>query len=188
MKPSIILFVVAILLAACSPEQPDSVVTTATVYFVTATLPPTQVPIPTSNARSITPTPTTDPSIFAQLFPGSDGGNELTRLDEQGMVTVEVTPLNLGMPGDSLVFEVSMNTHSVDLSMDLAQLATLTTDTGLAIRASVWDAPRGGHHVSGNLIFPASMNGLPVLDGASKISLEIREVDASLRTFAWPFT
>jgi hypothetical protein len=54
------------------------------------------------------------------LFPGSSGGNELTRLDEQGMVTVEVTPLNLGMPGETLVFEVSMNTHSVDLSMDLA--------------------------------------------------------------------
>lgn len=187
MKAFIILFISAVLLAACSPKQPDMVEPTATIFFVTATLPPTQIPLPTSNARSITPTPTTDPSVFAQLFPGSNAGNELTRLDEQGMVIVEVTPLNLGMPGDTLVFEVSMNTHSVDLNMDLAQLATLTTDTGMAVQASFWEAPRGGHHVSGNLIFPAVINGFPVLDGTSKISLEIREVDASLRTFEWTF-
>jgi hypothetical protein len=185
MKQLVIFFISAVLLVACSPMQPDSIEPTATAFFVTATLPPTQIPFPTSGARSVTATPTTDPSVFAQLFPGSSGGNELTRLDEQGMVTVEVTPLNLGMPGDTLVFEVSMNTHSVDLSMDLATLATLTTDTGQALQASFWEAPRGGHHVSGNLIFPAAINGLPVLDGATKISLEIRDVDASLRTFEW---
>jgi hypothetical protein len=71
--------------------------------------------------------------------------------------------------------------------MDLAQFATLTTDTGLAVQASLWEAPRGGHHVSGNLVFPAAIDGLPVMEGASKISLEIREVDASLRTFEWTF-
>ena len=185
MKPLVIFFISAVLLVACSPMQPDSIEPAATAFFVTATLPPTQIPFPTSSARSVTATPTTDPSVFAQLFPGSSGGNELTRLDEQGMVTVEVTPLNLGMPGDTLVFEVSMNTHSVDLSMDLAQLAALTTDTGQAVQASFWEAPRGGHHVSGKLIFPAAMNGMPVLDGATKVSLEIREVDASLRTFEW---
>jgi hypothetical protein len=117
------------------------------------------------------------------LFPGSNAGNELTRKDEQGMVVVEITPLNLRMPGDTFVFEVSMNTHSVDLRMDLAQLATLTTDTGQIVPASLWDAPRGGHHVSGKLIFPATMNGLSILDSATKISLEIRDVDVELRTF-----
>jgi hypothetical protein len=185
MKSFSILFIVPVLLAACSPRQPDNVEPTATVFFITATLPPTQFPLPTSNVRSVTPTPTTDPSVFAQLFPGSSRGNELTRLDEQGMVTVEVTPLNLGMPDGTLVFELSMNTHSIDLSMDLAQLATLTTDTGQSVQASLWEAPRGGHHVSGNLIFPTAINGFPILDGATKIRLEIRDVDASLRTFEW---
>jgi hypothetical protein len=99
------------------------------------------------------------------------------------MVTVEVTPRNLGMPGDTLVFVVSMNTHSVDLGMDLAALATLTTDTGQVVPATLWDAPRGGHHVSGKLMIPATINGLPILDDAIKISLEIRDVDVELRTF-----
>jgi len=55
----------------------------------------------------------------------------ITRTDQQGAVVVEVTPLDLDQPGQTLDFQVSMNTHSVDLSMDLGALATLATDTGL---------------------------------------------------------
>jgi hypothetical protein len=101
------------------------------------------------------------------------------------MVTVEVTPINLGMVGDNLVFDIAMNTHSVDLSMDLAQLSTLTTDAGKDIQAISWDAPRGGHHISGELVFPALVDGISILDGASKITLQIRDVDATMRTFEW---
>jgi len=106
-------------------------------------------------------------------------------MDQQGMVTVEATPINLGMAGDSLVFDIAMNTHSVDLSMDLAQLSTLTTDTGRDIPAMSWDAPRGGHHVSGELVFPARIDGVSILDGASKITLQIKDVDATMRIFEW---
>jgi hypothetical protein len=105
---------------------------------------------------------------------------DLIRSDQQGAVTVEVTPLNLGDPSGDLEFEVALNTHSIDLGMDLAALATLTTDTGLAVQATLWDAPRGGHHVSGKLVFPA-MN----LEGASKITLTIVDLDAPSRVFEW---
>jgi len=192
MKRLIFLFLSVILLAACAPSQSVPAQPTPQA-FVTSTMPPTPLPMPTSNTMpmqisdnmSVTPTPTTDPSIFAQLFPGSKAGNEMTRIDQQGMVSVEVTPFNLGMPGDTLIFEVFMNTHSVDLSMDLAQLATLITDTGLAIPASTWDAPRGGHHVSGKLIFPAYKDGVFILEGATTFSLQVRDVNADLRTFEW---
>ena len=111
---------------------------------------------------------------------------ELTRTDEQGAVVIEVTPLNLDSATDTLEFDVSMNTHSVDLSMDLAQLATLTTDTGLTVQASKWDATPGGHHVPGKLIFPASQDGKSVLDGVGKLTLTIVNVDSPSRVFEWP--
>ena len=108
-----------------------------------------------------------------------------TSVDQQGAITVDVTPLNLGAPTETLEFEVVMNTHSIDLSMDLATLATLTIDTGTTIQASLWDAPRGGHHVSGKLIFPAMKDGKSILEGASKLTLTIVDVDAPSRVFEW---
>jgi hypothetical protein len=94
-------------------------------------------------------------------------------------------PLDLTSSQDTLSFEISLETHSVDLSMDLAALATLTTDTGLSIQAAVWDAPLGGHHVSGTLSFPASVEDIAILEDASRLTLIIKGVDAPERIFAW---
>lgn len=110
---------------------------------------------------------------------------ELKRTDTQGAIVVDVIPVNLDDPGDELIFEVSMNTHSVDLSMDLAELSSLETDSGKTVQATVWDAERGGHHVSGRLSFPASSNGEPLLEGAKKLTLKIVDVDSPERTFTW---
>jgi len=125
----------------------------------------------------------------SQPAPVSDAAptqtNELTRTDEQGAIVFVITPLNLGTPADTLEFDVSMNTHSVDLSMDLAQLATLSTDAGLTVQASKWDATPGGHHVSGKLIFPSIQDTKSILEGASKLTLTIINVDATSRIFEW---
>lgn len=110
---------------------------------------------------------------------------DLSRTDQQGAVVVTVTPLNLDNPSDQLEFDISLETHSVDLSMDLATLATLTTDTGMTIPANLWDAPRGGHHVEGKLVFPASQDGKSILEGAGKLTLTILNVDAQSRIFEW---
>lgn len=115
----------------------------------------------------------------------SSGSASLTRSDGQGAVTVDVTPLNLNNPSDQLEFDVAMNTHSVDLSMDLATLATLTTDTGVTVQATKWDAQPGGHHVSGKLIFPVAKDGKSILYGATKLTLTIIKVDAPSRVFEW---
>jgi hypothetical protein len=93
--------------------------------------------------------------------------------------------LNIGTPADSLEFQVSMNTHSVDLSMDLADLSTLSTDTGVSLQALKWDAVPGGHHVSGTLIFPSAQGGNSILDGANKLTLTIVNVDIPSRVFEW---
>ncbi len=110
---------------------------------------------------------------------------DLIRTDEQGAVAVEVTPLDLNAADQTLDFEVAMNTHSVNLGMDLAALGTLTTDTGRTVRATAWGAPKGGHHVSGQLSFPASVDGAPLLKGAKELTLTLQNVDAPERTFTW---
>src|SRR5574339_145570 len=142
-----------LLLVACAPTQIATELPTAQ-----------QSPI-----SSVVPTPTDNPALIPTLFPNANGNSELARLDEQGAVVFEVTPLNLGTPAATLEFQVSMNTHSVDLSMDLAVLSTLSTDTGISIPASKWDAIPGGHHVSGTLIFPSAQNGKSILEGTSKL-------------------
>lgn len=142
---------------------------------------------PTESAPSqIASTPTDDPALLPTLFPNSGAGGDLTRIDEQGMVVIEVTPIDLDTSADSIEFDVVMNTHSVDLSMDLAVLSTLTTDTGLTIPATQWDAPSGGgHHLTGKLIFPSIQDGKPILEGAGKLMLTIVDLDAPLRLFEW---
>lgn len=122
---------------------------------------------------------------FVSTEPSQTDTDDLTRTDSQGAVTVEVTPLNLDNPSGRLEFDVVMDTHSVDLNMDLAPLATLTTDTGITVQATLWDAPRGGHHVAGKLIFPATNDGMAILDGAGKLTLTIVSVDAPSRVFEW---
>jgi hypothetical protein len=164
-----ILFALTLFLAACAPSQ--------------ATLAPsTSVPATVSNPVA---TPTDDPALLPTLFPNTAGSDEMTRMDEQGAVIFEVTPLNLGTPADTLDFDVAMNTHSIDLSMDLAVLSTLTTDSGITIPATKWDGTPGGHHVSGTLIFPAMQDGRSIIEGSSRLTLTIVNVDAPARVFAW---
>jgi hypothetical protein len=163
--PLLLIFI----LAACGPspattDQPAAVV---------------------SPALNVTSTPTDDPALLPTLFPSANGNSELTRIDEQGAVVFEVTPLNLGTPADKLEFDVAMNTHSVDLSMDLAAISTLTTDTGITLQASKWDAIPGGHHVEGTLIFSSAQDGRSILEAASKLTLTIVNVDAASRLFEW---
>lgn len=126
-------------------------------------------------------------STEAASLSGNEAGasTDLTRIDQQGAVIVEVTPLNLDNPSDQVEFDVVMDTHSVDLSMDLAMLATITTNTGITVKATLWDAPRGGHHVTGKLIFPAANDGKSILEGATKLTLTIVNLDAPSRVLEW---
>ena len=181
MKLVSLLFALCVILAACSSAQAIPSPTQASSSDLLSNS--TAVP-PTTASVEANPTSTLPSGSAGQ--PSSTEG--LVRMDEQGAVTVEVKPVNLTKPGETIEFEVGLNTHSVDLSMDLASLATLTTDTGKMVQASQWDAPPGGHHVSGKLIFPATVDGQPLLDGARTLTLTLQNLDVPERLFSWDLT
>jgi len=133
--------------------------------------------------------PDGEPAEAAPSAQGNSAGSasqELARSDAQGAVEVIVNPMAWAREAEgTLEFEVSMNTHSVELSMDLAKLATLRTDTGLTLQALDWSGG-GGHHVTGVLRFPSSTpDGKPLLDGAGVLILTIQDLDAPSRAFQW---
>ena len=95
-------------------------------------------------------------------------------------VTVDVKPMQFAA-GKPARFEVSMNTHSVDLGVDLIAVSTLTDDQGKEYRPVSWDGPGpGGHHRSGVLEFP-------VLEGTPRsVTLVIRDIaKVPERVFQW---
>ena len=139
------------------------------------------------SAYSATSTPLqTDSQPDAVSTDSSSPSNDSAiRTDQQGAIIVEITPLNLDAPTDTLEFYITLTTHSIDLSMDLATLSTLTTNTGVSVESTLWDAPLGGHHVEGKLIFPVTKDGKSILEGATKLTLTIINVDALTRIFEW---
>lgn len=133
--------------------------------------------------REVSVTPTLIPTSIPTR-PASSNRSERTfppRVSNAGQVVIEVIPLNLNQPEETLHFQVAMNTHSVELGYDLAQLAVLRTDRGDEVSGLRWDGGRGGHHVNGTLYFPVMD-----LDGARWVELVIQDVaNVPERVFRW---
>lgn len=124
-----------------------------------------------------TPSPNNQPSTGLQ-------DESLVRVSDEGGVLVEVTPLNLRSPGEGLDFQISMDTHSVELDYDLLAIATLTDDQGNTYQPTAWDGPRGGHHMSGILGFNSAADILR--PGIAFLELELRDIaGVAIRTFRW---
>ena len=69
-------------------------------------------------------------------------------------VTVKVTPSLLGSAEKRWEFTIVFDSHSADLSDDLTQSASLTTNDGRTLQPVSWTgAPAGGHHREGVLAF-----------------------------------
>ncbi|MBI2830393.1 MAG: hypothetical protein HYX81_04450 [Chloroflexi bacterium] len=109
--------------------------------------------------------------------------NGLVQSNEGGAVTIAVKWL--GQRNGSLVFQVSMDTHSVDLDVyDLDNLALLRDDNGKEYRPVSWQAAAGGHHRSGTLAF--SVPGLLEENAGKSIYMVIRDVaGVAERDFRW---
>lgn len=76
------------------------------------------------------------------------------RVIPAGAVMVAVEPLRLDETGAA--FRVVMETHSEELSVDLARTSTLEVD-GVEWTSAAWSGdPPGGHHRSGELTFDAN--------------------------------
>lgn len=90
----------------------------------------------------------------------SSGGGETiggeaifeSKSDSQGGVTITVTPkIFLESAWD---FEITLDTHSVELNEDLTKAAILVDENGKEYKPSAWRGdPAGGHHRKGILRF-----------------------------------
>ncbi len=98
--------------------------------------------------------------------------------DDQASLTVEVTPENLA-PGEKASFKVSLNTHSVELDSDLTKISQLTDNLGNNYLPVSWSGGSGGHHLSGELVFPA------LSPSAKSVSLTIQTLGGVDRNFKW---
>ncbi len=98
--------------------------------------------------------------------------------DEQNTVTFDVDPLPFSS-NEPVKFDVSMNTHSVALDFDPAQISTLIVD-GKEIKPTGWSGSGpGGHHRSGTLAFPA------IGKAPKNIKLVMKNAAGADRIFEW---
>jgi len=95
-----------------------------------------------------------------------------------GAVEVEIKPISV-MPGKNVAFEISLNTHSVELNYDYTQIATLTDDRGNSYKPTKWTGGNSGHHVKGELLFAA----LP--KNPKELTLTLEGVDNRVEVFVW---
>jgi hypothetical protein len=124
------------------------------------------------------------PAASTQTSPATT--QEKTRTNESGQVTVRVTWQEAAA---DLRFDVVLDTHAVDLDgYDLRQLAVLRAEDGREVQPIAWDAPPGGHHREGTLVFPATAPDGTLLIGPTTriIELVIRDIaEVPERSFRW---
>ena len=83
----------------------------------------------------------------------SNKNKSLTQENEGGNVKITVTPKTLAV-GKKPSFDVVFETHSVDLTFDVAQISSLVDDKGNIYSNPNWNGSGpGGHHREGVLIF-----------------------------------
>lgn len=86
--------------------------------------------------------------------PVAESGVLASRAVTSGSVEIAIEPIRIDDTG--AVFLVAMNTHSGELSADLARTARLEVD-GIEWAGAAWTGdPPGGHHREGELSFEAA--------------------------------
>jgi hypothetical protein len=100
--------------------------------------------------------------------------------NDESAVRVDVKPVSL-VAGKPAVFEIRLNTHSVNLSYDMVEISSLQDGEGKIYKAVEWKgSPLGGHHRRGILEFP-NLEGTP-----QSVKLVIRGVaGVPERSFEW---
>lgn len=77
-----------------------------------------------------------------------------TQTVQAGEVEIEVRPVRLD--GGGAEFDLTLDTHAVDLDMDIPEAASLQVD-GRSWPVADWEGdPPGGHHREGTVAFTAS--------------------------------
>lgn len=100
------------------------------------------------------------------------------QFDNQGEVIVEVTPISLNK-NEQATFQVLLDTHTVELGYDLLKVSILIDDLGNKLKPISWSGGSGGHHLKGELIFPA------ISSKAKSVELTISNISGFDRRFKW---
>lgn len=95
-----------------------------------------------------------------------------------GAVDVKISAVRLN-PGDEAVFEIVLDTHSVNLEYNVAEISTLTEHKGKVHTAIGWTGGIGGHHLSGQLTFG------PVSADAESVTLTISGIEGETSKTTW---
>lgn len=101
-----------------------------------------------------------------------------TQEDSQGEVIVKVKPISLSSK-ENIKFEVTFNTHTVELDKDLKDISVLIDNKGNEYKPISWTGETGGHHLSGDLIFS------PISKDTKSVKLTIKGIDNIDRVFEW---
>ena len=121
------------------------------------------------------------PAATASPLSSANQPGQITQTSDGGQVTVVADWAGLAA---GAVFDVTLDTHSIDLdALDLAN-AKLRNDRGETMTALPWAAPKGGHHREGSLTFEGESSAF--FAGATWIELVIAGVgDLPERTLRW---
>ena len=101
-----------------------------------------------------------------------------SQIKNMGAVEVEVTPINVDS-NSNMIFDVSLNTHSVDLSFDYTKIISAGDDEGKTYKALSWSGGREGHHLSGQIELE------PISQEVAEIKLIIDGIDNQNAVFEW---
>lgn len=112
-----------------------------------------------------------------------NGSSLETKESSEGPVTVAVAPQSLDSSSSTWNFDISLNTHSEELNVDLVIVSELIDDQGKSYKPISWEgAPPGGHHRSGVLKFD------PISPKPKSIELKIKNIGGTAeRSFKWIF-
>lgn len=101
--------------------------------------------------------------------------------NDEGAVSVSVTPQSLKSKTSTWNFDVGLNTHSGSIDIDLVTASELVDDKGNSFKPTAWEgSPPSGHHRNGVLKFN------PISPIPKFIELKIHDVDGvSVRSFKW---
>lgn len=107
-------------------------------------------------------------TIFLPPMTNNDGG-----------LVIEVTPIDFSFD-KPIQFEIVLTTHQGDLDFDLTQQSVVVDNLGNTYLPLEWQGDRGGHHLSGTLIFPQPKEGM------KQFKLVIKDIyNVGERIFEW---
>lgn len=135
------------------------------------------------NAQSVTPSIAEQVKGKKEVAGLNEKDDSLTRTDSQGAVAVKATIIPDKSNTKQLVFELELNTHSIDLSKyNITKASKIVFDEREESQEFIWKASsEDSHHMSGILTWA----GQATVD-FKEVSLKLEQIDnVPVRTFSW---